>query len=276
MGQLSNKTLHLLEFCSDESNKTYRRPNSSQNFFPLAHRRVVGDVSLNYRYFNGMYIRKVLSLIPHSLAPGRSTRDSKCKHPFTVQLQNTPIFSSLIPRLLSIWNEVPVDVFPSASNLQLVKSCVNSISSWWWIVEKLSGALPECDFPCSTGLAHNDFFFPKILYFQLSLTKFLGCKLFGKMNKRYWLQLVFLHSSVSIEVEIQLSTHLFSGLPCLFFPLELSIFHSFFILLLNLILLFCSLLVLPIVVLRMFIFVVHNSCAVLFVSVLTAYFTFEV
>nr|CAH7745826.1 unnamed protein product [Callosobruchus chinensis] len=48
---------------------------------PLSHRRVVGDLSLFYRYSNGFYCSKLTSIIPPLSKPARCTRGNSSSDP---------------------------------------------------------------------------------------------------------------------------------------------------------------------------------------------------
>ena len=97
---------------------------------PLSHRRLVGDLSIFYRYFNGHCSQEIRDIIPVPLRRVRTTRSSTHSHPFQVSLPNPRTLShksSFIPRTCNLWNVLPSSCFPESYNLPSFKSSVNKL-----------------------------------------------------------------------------------------------------------------------------------------------------
>ena len=97
---------------------------------PLSHRRLVGDLSIYYRYFNGHYSQEIRNIIPGPLRRVRTTRSSTHSHPFRVSLPNPRTLShksSFIPRANNLWNVLPFSCFPESYNLPSFKSKINKL-----------------------------------------------------------------------------------------------------------------------------------------------------
>ena len=102
-------------------------PNRSK---PLSHRRLVGDLSIFYRYFNGHCSQEIRDIIPVPLMRVRTTRSSTHSHPFQVSLPNPRTLShksSFIPRTCNLWNVLPPSCFHESYNLPSFKSNVNKL-----------------------------------------------------------------------------------------------------------------------------------------------------
>nr|CAH7714134.1 unnamed protein product [Callosobruchus chinensis] len=56
---------------------------------PLSHRRIVGDLSLFYRYSNGFCSSELTSIIPPLFKPARCTRGASSSHPKTAVLHTS-------------------------------------------------------------------------------------------------------------------------------------------------------------------------------------------
>ena len=97
---------------------------------PLSHRRLVGDLSIFYRYFNGHCSQEIRDIIPVSLRRVRTTRSSTHSHPSQVSLPNPRTLShksSFIPRTCNLWNVLPSSCLPESYNLPFFKSNVNKL-----------------------------------------------------------------------------------------------------------------------------------------------------
>ena len=113
-------------------------PNLTKSLQPLSHRRLVGDLSIFYRYFNGHCSQEIRDIIPVPLRRVRTTRSSTHSHPFQVSLPTSRTLShksSFIPRTCNLWNVLPSSCFPKSYNLPSFKSKINkldliSLSSW--------------------------------------------------------------------------------------------------------------------------------------------------
>ena len=94
------------------------------------HRRLVGDLSIFYRYFNGHCCQEIRDIIPVPLRRVRTTRSSTHSHPFQVSLPNPRTLShksSFIPRTCNLWNVLPSSCFPESYNLPSFKSKINKL-----------------------------------------------------------------------------------------------------------------------------------------------------
>ena len=105
-------------------------PNFTKSLQSLSHYRLVGDLSVFYRYFNGHCSQKIRDIIPVPLRRVRTTRSSTHSNPFQVSLpnpQNTSYESSFIPRTCNLWNVLPPPCFPESYNLPSFKSNINRL-----------------------------------------------------------------------------------------------------------------------------------------------------
>ena len=103
---------------------------SSKSLQPLSHRRLVGDLSIYYRYFNGHCSQEIKDIIPAPLRHVRTTRSSTHSHPFQVSLPNPQTLShisSFIPRTCNLWNILSSSCFPESYNLPSFKSKINKL-----------------------------------------------------------------------------------------------------------------------------------------------------
>ena len=80
-----------------------------QSLLPRSDRRLVWDLSIYYRYFNGHCSQEIRDIIPLLLRRIRTTRSSTHSYPFQVSLPNPRTLShkSFIPRICSLWNVLP-------------------------------------------------------------------------------------------------------------------------------------------------------------------------
>ena len=93
-------------------------------------RRLVGDLSIFYRYFHGHCSQKIRDIISVPLRRVRTTRSSTHSHPFQVSLPTTQTLShksSFIPRTCNLWNLLSSSCFPESYNLPSFKSKINKL-----------------------------------------------------------------------------------------------------------------------------------------------------
>ena len=81
------KSTHcLLDKVQSKAIRLIHNPNRTKSHQPLSHRRLVGDLSIFYRYFNGHCSQEIRDIIPVPLRRVRTTRSSTHSHPFQVSL----------------------------------------------------------------------------------------------------------------------------------------------------------------------------------------------
>ena len=129
-GGAPNSTLCLLDKVQYKAICLINYPNLTKSFQPLSHRRLVGDLSIVYRYFNGHCSQQTRDIIPAPLRRVRTARSLYHSHPFQVSLptsQNISHKSSFIPRTCNLWNVLPSSCFPESYNLPYFKSNINKL-----------------------------------------------------------------------------------------------------------------------------------------------------
>ena len=129
-GGAPKSTLCLLDKVQSKAIRLINNPNLTKSLQPLSHRRLVGDLSIFYRYFNGHCSQEIRDIIPVPLRRVRTTRSSTHSHPFQVSLPNPRTLShksSFIPRTCNLWNVLPSSCFPESYNLPSFKSNVNKL-----------------------------------------------------------------------------------------------------------------------------------------------------
>ena len=106
-------TLCLLDKVQAKAIHLINNPNLTKSLQPLSHRRLVGDLSIYYIYFNGHCSQEIRDIIPVPLRRVRTTRSSTHSHPFQVSLPNPRTLShkSFIPRTCNLWNVLPSSCF---------------------------------------------------------------------------------------------------------------------------------------------------------------------
>ena len=73
----------MLSTKSSPSHSSHQQyPNLTKSLQPLSHCRLVGDLSIFYRYFNGHCSQEIREIIPVPLRRVRITRSSTHSHPF--------------------------------------------------------------------------------------------------------------------------------------------------------------------------------------------------
>ena len=129
-GGAPKSTLCLLDKVQSKAIRLINNPNLTKSLQPLSHHRLVGDLSIYYRYFNGHCSQEIRDIIPVPLRRVRTTRSSTHSHPFQVSLPNPRTLShksSFIPRTCSLWNVLPSSCFPESYNLPSFKSKINKV-----------------------------------------------------------------------------------------------------------------------------------------------------
>ena len=100
-GGAPKSTLSLLEKFQFKAIRLINNPNLIKSLQPLSHRRLVGDLSIFYKYFHRHCSQEIREIIPVPLRRVRTTRSSTHSHPFQVSLPNPRTLShksSFIPR----------------------------------------------------------------------------------------------------------------------------------------------------------------------------------
>ena len=126
-----------------------KNPNLTKSLQPLSHRRLVGDLSIVYRYFNGHCSQEIRDIIPVPLRRVRTTISSTHSHPFQVSLPAPRTLfhkSSFIPRTCSLWNVLP-SCFPESYNLPSFKSNVTILLAACFLLSSFVGALYRSPWP---------------------------------------------------------------------------------------------------------------------------------
>ena len=126
-GGAPKSTLCLLDKVQSKAIRLINNPNLTKSLQPLSHHRLVGDLSIYYRYFHGNCSHEIREIIPVLLRRVRTTRSSIRSHPFQVSLPTSRTLShksSFIPRTWNLWNVLP-SCFPESYNLPSFKSKIN-------------------------------------------------------------------------------------------------------------------------------------------------------
>ena len=113
--------------CENVVGTNINNPNLTKSLQPLSHRRLVGDLSIFYRYFNGHCSQEIRDIIP---VPLRRVRTTIHSHPFQFSLPTSRTLShnsSFIPRTCNLWNVLPSSCFPESYNLPSFKSKINEL-----------------------------------------------------------------------------------------------------------------------------------------------------
>ena len=82
-GGAPKSTLCLLDKVQSKAIRLINDPNLTKSLQPLSHHRLVGDISIFYRYVNKHYSQEIRDIIPVPLRLVRTTRSSTHSHPFT-------------------------------------------------------------------------------------------------------------------------------------------------------------------------------------------------
>ena len=129
-GGAPKSTLCLLDKVQSKAIRLINNPNFTKSLQLLSHRRLVGDLSISYKYFHGHCSQEIREIIPVPLRHVRTTRSSTHSHPFQVSLPNPRTLSyksSFIPRTCNLWNVSPSSCFPEPYNLPSFKSKINKL-----------------------------------------------------------------------------------------------------------------------------------------------------
>ena len=114
-GGAEKSTLCLLDKVQSKAIRLINNPNLTKLLQPLSYRRLVGELFIYYRYFNGHRSQEIRDIIPVPLRHVRTTRGSTHSHPFQVSLPNPRTLShksSFIPKACKLWNVLPSSCFP--------------------------------------------------------------------------------------------------------------------------------------------------------------------
>ena len=129
-GGAPKSTLCLLDKVQSKAIRLINNPNLTKSLQPLSHRRLVGDLSIFYRYFNGHCSQESGDIVLVPLRRVRTTRSSTHSHPFHFSLPNPRTLShksSFIPRTCNLWNVLPSSCSPESYNLPSFKSKLSKL-----------------------------------------------------------------------------------------------------------------------------------------------------
>ena len=129
-GGAPKSTLCLLDKVQSKAIRLINNPNLTKSLHPLSHRRLVGNLSIFYRYFNKHCSQEIRDIIPVLQRRVRTARSSTHSHPFQVSLPTSRTLShksSFIPRTCNLWNVLPSSCFPESYNLPSFKSKINKL-----------------------------------------------------------------------------------------------------------------------------------------------------
>ena len=87
-GGAPKSTLCLLDKVRSKAINLINNPNITKSLQPLSNRRLVGDLSIVYRYFHRHCSQEVMEIIPVPLRRVRTTRSSTHSHALQVSLPN--------------------------------------------------------------------------------------------------------------------------------------------------------------------------------------------
>ena len=83
-GGAPKSTLGLLDKVQSKAIRLINNPDLAKSLQPHSHRRLVGDLSIFYRYYNGHCSQEIRDIIPVPLRRVRTTRSSTHSHTFQV------------------------------------------------------------------------------------------------------------------------------------------------------------------------------------------------
>ena len=129
-GGAPKSTLCFLDKVQSKAIRIINNPNLTKSLQPLSHRRLVGDLSIYYRYFKEHFSQEIREIMQVPLRHVKTTRSSTHSHPFQVSLPNPQTLShksSFIPRTCNLWNVLPSSCFPESYNLPSFKSKINKL-----------------------------------------------------------------------------------------------------------------------------------------------------
>ena len=122
--------LCLLDQVQSKAICLINNPNLAKSLQPLFRRRLVGDLSIFYKYFHWHCSQEIRGIIPVPLRRVRTTRSSTYSNPFQVSLPNPRTLSrkaSFIPRACNLWNVLPSSYFPESYNLPNLKAKIDKL-----------------------------------------------------------------------------------------------------------------------------------------------------
>ena len=129
-GSAPKSTLCLLDKVQSKAICLINNPNLTKSLQPLSYCRLVGNLSIFYRYFHRYCSQEIRDIIPVPLRHVRTTRSSTHSHPFQVSLPNPQTLShksSFIPRTCNLWNILNSSCFPESYNWPSFKSKINKL-----------------------------------------------------------------------------------------------------------------------------------------------------
>ena len=127
---IPKSTLCLLDKVQSKAIPLINNPNLTKSLQPLSHRRLVGDLSIFYRYLNGHCSHEIRDIMPVPLRGFRTTRSSTYSHSFQVSLPTSRPVSQKSPFILrtcNLWKVLPSSCFPESYNLPSFKSKINKL-----------------------------------------------------------------------------------------------------------------------------------------------------
>ena len=121
-GGAPKSTLCLLDKVQSKAIRLINNPNLTKSLQPPSHRRLVGDPTIFYRYFNEHCSQEIRDIISVPSRRVRTTRTSTHSHSFQVSLPTSRILShtsSFIQRTCNLWNVLPSSCFLSPTTCHL-------------------------------------------------------------------------------------------------------------------------------------------------------------
>ena len=121
-------TLNLVERLQKKAFRLIGDTNITDRIDTLEHRRIVGAVTLFYRYFYGDCSSEISGLIPPLHNSTRVTRLSAQAHPYTVASEfcrTVKFRGTFFSAAIRLWNRLPAHVFPPVYDPQLFKKNIH-------------------------------------------------------------------------------------------------------------------------------------------------------
>nr|CAH7739041.1 unnamed protein product [Callosobruchus chinensis] len=129
-GAAAPTTLSILDVVQRRVTRLIRNSASTCYLQPLSHRRAVGDLSLFYRYLNGLCSSELTSISLLLSKPARCIRGASSSHPRVAVLHTSRTErydGTFVPRVSRAWNGLPGDVLVEPASVGLFKSRVNKL-----------------------------------------------------------------------------------------------------------------------------------------------------